>query len=103
MSEEEGVGGVVDLAEPAPAVNNPVAGLRDPRAKLKHIEACLTQPVEYEKRTGLETFDLINQALPEVSLAHLDLTASLAGKTLRAPLMIAPMTGGTEEGLAINL
>jgi isopentenyl-diphosphate delta-isomerase len=93
----------VELADPAPPVSDPIAGLRDPRAKLKHIEACLTQPVEYEKSTGLETFDLINQALPEVSLGHLDMTAALAGKTLRAPLMIAPMTGGTEEGLAINL
>jgi isopentenyl-diphosphate delta-isomerase len=80
----------------------PAVALRDPQAKLRHLEACLTQPVEYRKRTGLEAFDFVNQALPEVSLAALDLSAVLAGKTLRAPLMIAPMTGGTEEGLAIN-
>jgi len=76
--------------------------LRDPSAKLKHIEACLTQPVEYRKRTGLEAYELVNQALPEVSLAELDLSVLLAAKTLRAPLMIAPMTGGTEQGLTLN-
>lgn len=80
----------------------PVAPLREPGAKRKHIEVCLTQPVEYRKTTGLEAFDLVNQALPEVALGTLDLSTVLAGKTLRAPLMIAPMTGGTEEGLTIN-
>ena len=91
-----------ELVQLPPAAGAPATVLRDPGAKLKHIEACLTQPVEYRKRTGLEAFDLVNQALPEVSLGALDLSASLAGKTLRAPLMIAPMTGGTEQGLAIN-
>jgi isopentenyl-diphosphate Delta-isomerase len=92
----------VDLVEPVQTVGGWPAGLRDPRAKLKHIEVCLTQPVEYDKRTGLEAYELTNQALPEVSLGSLDLSASLAGRVLRAPLMMAPMTGGTEEGLAIN-
>jgi isopentenyl-diphosphate delta-isomerase len=75
---------------------------RDPRVKLRHIEACLTQPVEYRKRTGLAQYDFLNEALPELALATLDLTATLAGKPLRAPLMIAPMTGGTARGLELN-
>jgi isopentenyl-diphosphate delta-isomerase len=36
------------------------------------------------------------------SLEHVDLSTSLAGRSMRAPLMIAPMTGGTPEGLAFN-
>jgi len=58
--------------------------------------------VEYTKRTGLERFDLRNMALPEVSLRALDTSVLIAGRTLSAPLMIGPMTGGTPEGLAIN-
>jgi len=96
------VGQGLDLAEAARTGTGSGAALRDPRAKLRHIEACLTQPVEYDKPTGLEAFELTNQALAEVSLADLDLSTRLAGKVLRAPLMIAPMTGGTEEALAIN-
>lgn len=75
---------------------------RDPQAKLRHIEACLTRPVEYEKTTGLERFELVNETLPELALAGIDLSCVLAGKTLRAPLMIAPMTGGTERGREIS-
>jgi len=101
--EEEGVVEGLGLAEPAAAQGSPLTGLRDPAAKVRHIQVCLTQPVEYEKCTGLEAFELINQALPDVSLSHLDLSTAFLGKTLRAPLMIAPMTGGTEEGHAINL
>jgi isopentenyl-diphosphate Delta-isomerase len=101
-AQESAVGVRVDLVESVQTASSAPAGLRDPRAKLKHVDACLTQPVEYDKRTGLELFELTNQALPEVSLGALDLSATLAGRPLRAPLMIAPMTGGTEEGLAIN-
>lgn len=76
--------------------------LRDPQAKIGHIDACLREPVEYRKTTGLERFEFVNEALPELSLADLDLSCSLAGKRLAAPLMVAPMTGGTERGLEIN-
>jgi len=75
---------------------------RDPRSKLRHLEACLSTDVEYRRTTGLETLDFVNEALPELSLAELDTGVELAGRKLRVPLMIAPMTGGTEEGLAIN-
>ena len=75
---------------------------RNPDAKLRHIEACLTQPVDYLKSAGFESYELTNEALPELSLADLDLSCTLAGRKLGAPLMIAPMTGGTERGSRIN-
>jgi isopentenyl-diphosphate delta-isomerase len=76
--------------------------MRDPIAKLRHIDACLGQAVEYSKTTGLERFEFQNEALPELSLSALDLSCTLAGKRMSAPLMISPMTGGTDRGLAIN-
>ena len=75
---------------------------RDPESKLQHIDACLTEAVEYRKTTGLEHFEFVNQALPEVSLADIDLSLTFAGKLLQAPLMIAPMTGGMERAFEIN-
>lgn len=75
---------------------------RDPDSKLLHIDACLTDAVEYRKTTGLERFEFVNQALPEVSLADIDLSLTFAGKLLPAPLMIAPMTGGMERAFEIN-
>ncbi len=75
---------------------------RDPRAKLRHIDACLSDEVEYFKSTGLEHWEFLNNALPEVSLQQIDLSTTFLGKRLGAPLMIAPMTGGTERGAAIN-
>ena len=89
-----------DLREvPQPGAQEP---MRDPLAKLGHIEACLGQPVEYRKTTGLERYEFCNEALPELSLAGLDLSCTLAGKRLSAPLTISPMTGGTERGHAVN-
>jgi isopentenyl-diphosphate Delta-isomerase len=75
---------------------------RDPESKLQHIDACLTEAVEYRKTTGLEHFEFVNQALPEVSLSDIDISLNFAGKLLQAPLMIAPMTGGMERAFEIN-
>ena len=66
------------MARQAPTAATVPAGLRNPRAELWHIEACLTQPVEYIKGTGLEGFELTNQALPEVSLGDTGASAPLA-------------------------
>ena len=76
--------------------------VRDPAAKLRHIDVCLTEAVEYSRSAGFERFEFVNEALPELSLADLDLSVSLVGKQLRAPLMISPMTGGTARGQSIN-
>ncbi len=86
-------------AEAASAVE---PGHRNPLAKSKHIEVCLHGDVEYRKTTGLEAFELVNQSLPELALDKIDLSATLAGKAIAAPLMIAPMTGGTDHGYEIN-
>jgi isopentenyl-diphosphate delta-isomerase len=75
---------------------------RDPNAKLRHIDVCLTRPVEYTKPAGFESWDLLNEALPELSLAEIDTRCTLAGVPMQAPLMIAPMTGGTERGQELN-
>jgi isopentenyl-diphosphate delta-isomerase len=77
--------------------------VRDPQSKTHHIDACLTTAVEYTKTTGFERYDFVNQALPELRLDDVDLSLRLLGKPLKAPLMIAPMTGGVERARELNL
>ena len=50
----------------------------------------------------LEEVELVHDAMPEMALEEIDLSVTYAGKTLQAPLIIAAMTGGTEEAEAIN-
>ncbi len=80
-----------------------VPAVRDPQSKAHHIDACLTPEVEYKKSAGWDRYDFENQALPEVSLEGIDLATTLVGKTMAAPLMIAPMTGGIERAHVLNL
>lgn len=72
------------------------------QTKSLHIEVCLDDAVCYRKSTGFETYDFGNEALTDLALTALDTSARLLDKPLRAPLMIAPMTGGTPQGAAIN-
>lgn len=67
-----------------------------------HIDVCLEQPVESDRATGLAALTLEYDALPEVDLADVDLTTTFLGKTLRAPLLIGAMTGGTPRAAEIN-
>ncbi|MCA9602077.1 MAG: type 2 isopentenyl-diphosphate Delta-isomerase [Myxococcales bacterium] len=71
--------------------------------KADHIDLCATDQVAFRERTTLlEGVRLIHQALPDLSLDEIDLRCELFGKTLRAPLIVASMTGGTERAERIN-
>jgi isopentenyl-diphosphate delta-isomerase len=71
--------------------------------KRSHLELCEAEEVEYAgKTTLLEDVDLIHDALPELAVDEVDVSAELLGKRLRAPLLITGMTGGTDEASAIN-
>jgi isopentenyl-diphosphate delta-isomerase len=52
--------------------------------------------------TGLGGLTLEYDALPEVDLEAVDLSVTLLGRSLRAPLVIGAMTGGTERAERIN-
>ncbi|MBI5496653.1 MAG: type 2 isopentenyl-diphosphate Delta-isomerase [Deltaproteobacteria bacterium] len=75
---------------------------RDPASKSAHIAHCLTPAVEYAKRAGFERYDFVHQALPELDLDKVDLGTRFLGKAMRAPLMVASMTGGTERARILN-
>lgn len=70
--------------------------------KLKHVQACLLPESQYEKTTGLEHVELMSQSAAGLSLDDISLSTTFLGHKLKAPLMIAPMTGGTELGRMLN-
>jgi isopentenyl-diphosphate delta-isomerase len=68
-----------------------------------HIELAATGDVGFERSTTLlECVKLVHQALPELSTSSIDMSLRLFGKRLRAPIVIASMTGGVERAGSIN-
>ena len=71
--------------------------------KLRHIEACLTGPVDHGRlTTGQEDFELAYNALTQTSLTAVDLSTRFLGMPLQAPVLIGAMTGGAELARTIN-
>ncbi len=71
--------------------------------KQAHLDLCEQEQVEYAgKTTLLEEVDLVHDALPELAVDEIDVSTTLLGKRLRAPLLITGMTGGTGEAAEIN-
>lgn len=73
------------------------------RRKGDHLAICANENVGFRSQTTLlECVRLIHDSVPELALTDIDLSVLLFGKKLRAPLMIAAMTGGTEEAARVN-
>ena len=71
--------------------------------KADHIALCASGEVEFrDKTTLLEEVGLVHDALPDFHVDEVDLSTTLLGKRLRAPLVISAMTGGTDRAAAIN-
>ena len=71
--------------------------------KREHIDTVLGQDVSAKGvSTGFERFFFEHAALPEIDLDAVDLSTRLFGRNLRAPLLIASMTGGTARARDIN-
>lgn len=71
--------------------------------KKDHLRLCATEDVLFKNKTTLlEEVELIHEALPDLCLSEIDTSISLFGKTLKYPLIIEAMTGGTEEAEHIN-
>ncbi|WOI54765.1 type 2 isopentenyl-diphosphate Delta-isomerase [Parvularcula sp. LCG005] len=73
------------------------------RRKADHIDIVLNGDVGFGRlSTGFERVQLAHNALPELDLSAVDLSARLFGRQLRAPFLISSMTGGVDRAEAIN-
>jgi isopentenyl-diphosphate delta-isomerase len=74
------------------------------KRKDEHLDLTTHADVGFRtKTTLLECVELIHDALPELAVDEVDLSSRILGHRLRAPLIIAGMTGGSERAGAINL
>lgn len=76
-------------------------GFNTENRKLEHIKICLSENVE-SSYTGFEDVKLIHNPLPEIDFDEIELEIDFFGKKLRAPFLIASMTGGHKEATEIN-
>jgi len=68
-----------------------------------HIDLCIDGDVGFQRRTNLlEEVELLHDALPEMAVEDVDLSCTIFGRALKAPLFIAAMTGGVDRAEKIN-
>jgi isopentenyl-diphosphate delta-isomerase len=71
--------------------------------KASHLDLATSGDVGFRRTTTLfECVRFVHDALPELDVDSIDLGCTLLGKKLKAPVLIAGMTGGTERARRIN-
>jgi isopentenyl-diphosphate Delta-isomerase len=73
------------------------------KRKNDHLDLAARGNVGFrDKTTLLECVELVHDAMPELNLDEIDLGVRVLGRSLKAPILLAGMTGGTERARAIN-
>lgn len=70
--------------------------------KRDHLRIALDQKAQSVTPTGLDSLELIHEALPDLNFEDLDLKTSFENRALNAPFFISSMTAGHEKGREIN-
>lgn len=70
--------------------------------KKQHLTIAAMDEVQMGQSAGLETVRFEPRALPEIDFEEVSTRCTFLGKTLSQPLMIASMSGGTEESQQLN-
>lgn len=86
---------------PEHSSSEPAADIR--ARKADHLDLCEGDECGFRSMTTLlEGVNLLHQSLPELSADELSTEIELLGRRLRAPVVIAAMTGGHERAATIN-
>jgi len=70
--------------------------------KKDHVELVLSRGAQAARGPGLDRWDFIHDALPEISLDKVDLSAKFLGRRINYPMMITAITGGYDDAGTIN-
>jgi len=70
--------------------------------KADHLRLSAEADVEALRDAGWGDVQLVHEALPEIHQSDVDLCTPFLGKELRAPLVIAGMTGGHQTAREVN-
>ena len=71
--------------------------------KADHLAICANEDVGFRQLSTLfEDVRLVHDALADLDERTIDTSCTLLGKKLKAPLIIAAMTGGTDEAGEVN-
>jgi len=72
--------------------------------KAKHLEVCV-EPERYRvegNATGFSEMTFVHRALPEIAESDVRTETDFLGHTIKLPLLISCMTGGSEEAYQVN-
>ena len=71
--------------------------------KADHLRICLEDDVQFRSLSnGLDKYRFTHSCLPELDFSDVDIHTQFLNKTLKAPILISSMTGGTERAKTIN-
>lgn len=71
--------------------------------KADHLRICLDEDVQSHRITnGFERYRFTHCCLPELNRDEINISTTFLGKTVRTPLLISSMTGGTQQAQMIN-
>ena len=67
-----------------------------------HIRINLEKDVQSKVNTGLNQYQFVHNALPEINLSSVNTSQLLFNKVVKLPILISSMTGGTKQAQKIN-
>jgi isopentenyl-diphosphate delta-isomerase len=81
-----------------PHSNNSISSRKE-----EHLSIVLAEQVESnDSRSGFDAYRFVHNALPEMNFSEVDTSMKFLGRKMSLPIMISPITGGSDRSRKIN-